>query len=71
VFGGERTADLPKRSGPYRITLQCFFDSQTKDYIGVSFIFNAVLKDYLTTDKINKVELLLLQAKINAGLQSC
>ena len=49
------------------LTLVCYFNSATKNYIGCKFIFNAEVKDYFTLKKLNLLENNLLKANINAG----
>ena len=50
-----------------KLTMVCYFDSTTKDYVGAYFIFDAEVKDYFTLEKINQLEEKLLEANINAG----
>jgi hypothetical protein len=52
----------------YHITVVCFFDSYSKDYVGAYFIFDTELwGDVITLQKLHQLEFRLLQAKINAG----
>lgn len=49
------------------LTVVCYFDSKTKNYVGIHFIFNLKIKDYITLQKINLAEKKLLESNINAG----
>ena len=51
----------------YVFAMQCFFDSQSKDYVGAYFVFDVEIKDYITLEKLNLLESKLHQAKINTG----
>ena len=52
---------------PYRLSVLCYFDSHTKDYIGVYFVFPTEIKDYMTLERINQAEQKLSEKRINAG----
>ena len=49
------------------LTLVCYFNSATKNYVGCYFICNTGIKNYFTLDKLNQLENNLLKANINAG----
>ena len=49
------------------ISVVCYFDSRTKDYVGAYFIFDSKIKDYMTLERIQQAEKKLLECKINAG----
>ena len=55
------------RKSLYKLSLVCYFDSKTKDYVGVYFLFNTEVKSYITLQKLNLLENKLLQANINTG----
>ena len=55
------------RKSLYKLSLICYFDSKTKDYVGVYFLFDTEVKNYITLQKLNLLENKLLQANINAG----
>jgi hypothetical protein len=55
------------RKSLFHLTMVCYFDSSTKDYVGVQFVFNIEVKSYITLQKLNLLESKLQQAKLNAG----
>ena len=46
------------------LSLECFFDCTTKEYVGVYFMFDFEVKDYITLEKINALEKELSQANL-------
>ncbi|MDR1743320.1 MAG: hypothetical protein LBR48_05800, partial [Dysgonamonadaceae bacterium] len=50
-----------------RLSMDCYFDSKTKNYVGAKFVFTEGLVSYFTIAKINALENKLMQAGINAG----
>ena len=55
------------RKSLYRLSLVCYFDSKTKNYVGAYFVFDTQVKNYITLQKLNLLESKLLQANLNAG----
>ena len=49
------------------LDMELFFDSRTKDYVGIRFIVGIKLKDYITVPKVQLLEKKMLQAGLNAG----
>ena len=46
----------------------CYFDSNTKNYVGAKFLYDIEVKDYFTIDKLYLLEQKLSQARINTGI---
>ena len=49
------------------LLLTCYFDSQSKEFVGVKFIFDKEMKNYITLEKVNLLEQALFEANINKG----
>ena len=47
--------------------MQVYFDSRTKEYVGIQFVVDIELKDYITLPKVQLLEKKMLEARLNAG----
>ena len=52
---------------PAGLIMQVYFDSRTKDYVGIEFVVDIELKDYITLPKVQLLEKKMLEAGLNAG----
>ncbi|WP_373758805.1 hypothetical protein [Bacteroides heparinolyticus] len=52
---------------PAGLIMQVYFDSRTKDYVGIEFVVDIELKDYITLPKVQLLEKKMLEARLNAG----
>lgn len=49
------------------LTVSCYFDSNTKDYIGIEYSYSCDWADIFTLEKLDSIDSQLQKEKINAG----